>query len=112
MTSLTARYMTLTGYFGLVILLVTWYGIMQPAYTALIILLVPLAFPLRGLIQGKPYTYAWTSFLTLLYFVHGIVEAYANEVARPFALLEVLASVLIYIGAVLFSRLRSRELKQ
>jgi uncharacterized membrane protein len=112
MSSITARYITLTGYFGLIVLLITWYGIMQPAYAALIILLVPLAFPLLGLIRGKPYTYAWMSFLTLLYFVHGIVEAYANEVARPFALLEILASVLIYIGAVVFSRLRSRELKK
>jgi len=111
MSSNTARYITLTGYFGLIILLLGWYGIMQPAYVALTLLLIPLAFPLSGLLRGKPYTYAWMSFLTLIYFIHGIVEAYANETARPFALIEILASVLIYTGAVLFSRIRSRELK-
>ena len=111
MTSDIARRISLAGYFGLIGLLVVWYGIMQPAYTALIILLVPLAFPLYGLVQGKPYTYAWMSFLTLLYFVHGTVEAYANEYARPYALVEVFTSVLIYIGVIMYARLRSRELK-
>lgn len=112
MSSDVARRISLVGYFSLIGLLVVWYGIMQPAYVALTILLFPLAFPIYGLVRGKAYTYAWMSFLTLLYFIHGTVEAYANEYARPYALLEVLASVLTYVGVVMYARLKSREDKQ
>ena len=88
-----ARRATLGAYFGLVVVLAGWYGITDPAPLALAALLIPLLFPLRGLVQGKPYTYAWTSFLILIYFIHGIVEAWANPASRSWALLEIVCSV-------------------
>ena len=107
-----SRYLTLLSYFALVAVLVIWYGLVFPAPVVLILLLLPLVFPLSGILKGKPYTHAWSSFLILLYFIHGVVEAYANPAARMLALLEVLISVAFYTGAVLFARLRGRELKQ
>ena len=109
MTSATARQISLTGYFGLIVVLIAWHGVFQPAYITLVILLVPLAFPFHGLLKGKAYTFAWMSFLTLFYFIHGTVEAYANDNARPFALLEVFASILIYVGVIMYPRLKNRE---
>jgi len=109
MTSVIARRISLTGYFGLIAVLFAWYGIFQPAYIALVILLIPLAFPFHGLIIGKTYTFAWMSFLALFYFIHGTVEAYANDEALQFALLEVFASLLIYVGVVMYPRLKNRE---
>jgi len=107
-----SRHLTLLSYTALVVMLVIWYGLVFPAPFVLILLLLPLVFPLSGILKGRPYTYAWSSFLILLYFIHGVVEAYANPAARTLALLEVLISVAFYTGAVLFARLRGRELKQ
>jgi uncharacterized membrane protein len=106
-----SRHLTLLSYIALIVVLVTWYGLLYPAPVLLVLLLLPLIFPLKGILQGNPYTHAWSSFLILLYFIHGIVEAYANPTVRVWALLEVLFSVSFYIGAVLFARLRGRELK-
>ena len=107
-----SRHLTLLSYIALVGLILIWYGWIVPSLAALILLLLPLLFPLRGILKGNPYTHAWSSFLILLYFIHGVVEAYANPPVRMWALLEVLFSVTFYTGAVLYARLRGRELKQ
>ena len=106
------RRLTLISYVALVSVLLIWYGLANPAPILLILLLLPLLFPIRGILKGNPYTHAWGSFLILLYFIHGVVEAYANPAVRMLALLEVLFSLTFYTGAVLYARLRGRELKQ
>jgi len=65
------------GYFVLLALLLNWLTWLSPprgvpVALALVLLTVPLLFPLRGLLHGRPYTHAWTSFLALLYFAFGI----------------------------------------
>lgn len=111
-----ARIATLAGYFGLLILLVVWYAWLAPSQrfpVALILLVVvtPLLFPLKGLLQGRPYTHAWTSFLALFYFTFGVGVAYSDPAKRLFGLLEIMFSVMLYVGAVSFARLRGRELR-
>ena len=104
----------LTGYFGLFGLLLLWYAWLEPSGrlpTALVLILLvgPLLMPLRGLLHGRPYTYAWTSFLALYYFMIGIFNA-AGSMIRPWlAWLEIGFSVLLFLGAVLYARSRSRE---
>jgi uncharacterized membrane protein len=107
-----SRYLTLFSYIALIGLLLGWYGLHDSSPVALALLLLPLLFPLWGLLKGNPYTFAWSSFLILIYFVHGVVEAYANPTVRHLASLEILFSVAFYSGAVLYARLRGRELKQ
>lgn len=107
----------LTGYFGLLGLLTAWVTWLSPP-TVLPISLVllvgvgPLLFPLRGLLHGRPYTFAWTSFLALLYFTHGIVEVYSSPSDRLLAVAEIGFSGLLYVGSTLYARFRSREQKQ
>lgn len=111
-----ALYLTLTGYFSLLILLVVWHGFIFPAnkqpWLILVFIITPLLFPLRGLLKEKPYTYAWTSFVILIYFIHGVVEAWANDNERIFALIEIYLSVQVYIGAIYYARLQGRALKK
>lgn len=107
-----SRGLTLFSYAGLIVLLVVWYGLLAPNLVLLGVLLLPLLLPLRGLLQGQPYTYAWSSFLILLYFIHGVVEAFANPPVRLLASLEILCSVVFYGGAIFFARWRGRQLKQ
>lgn len=112
-----ARCTALLAYFGLLILLVAWLTVLAPSTylpTALLLLIVvgPLLFPLRGLLHGKPYTHAWVSMLALLYFTHGVIEAWSNRTERVYAWLEIFFSVLLFLGSMLYARWRARELKQ
>ncbi len=111
-----ARLSTLTGYFGLLILLSLWLTVFAPAIhrpVALVlpIMVGPLLFALRGVLYGRPYTHAWLSLLSLLYFTHGVVESWANGAERRFAVLEVVCSVLLFLGSMFYARYRARELK-
>lgn len=112
--SLFFRRLALTSYFALLILLMLWFSWLAPSKTlptSMVILLGvgPLLFPLRGLLYGKPYTYAWSSLLIMMYFIHGVVEAYANPEARLLALIEVVLSCLFFIGAILYPKHHNRE---
>lgn len=105
-----------SGYFGLITLLLAWLGWLSPPQSipisvAMFLMLVPLLFPLRGILHGRPYTFAWASFLALFYFIHGVVEAYSTPSDRWLALLEVILSIAFYSGSVLYARFRSRELR-
>ncbi len=103
--------LTLSAYFSLIGILVIWYGYTAPAPIWLAIMLIPLAFPLRGLLGGRAYTYAWTSLLILAYFIHGVVEAWASPPTRLLASLEIIATVLVYLGTVMYPRAVKRAEK-
>ena len=112
-----AYLVSLSAYFCLVLLLVAWNAWLAPsAYfpvaLVLLVMVTPLLVPLRGLLHGKPYTYAWTSFLALLYFTHGVVEAYVNPAERLYAGVEALLALGLFSGSVLYARWRSREIRQ
>lgn len=116
MTPRTSLYMTLSGYFILLVFLIIWHGFIFPAankpWLMLFYIILPLLFPLKGLLQEKPYTFAWTSFVILIYFIHGVVEAWANEEQRVFAFIEIFLSIQVYIGAIYYARLQGRALKE
>ncbi|MFO8025535.1 DUF2069 domain-containing protein [Thiohalophilus sp.] len=112
-----SRWLTLIAYFALLILLMLWQTVLAPPQLlpislVLILLVGPLLFPLRGLLHGRPYTHAWTSFLVLIYFIHGTVEAWSNPDVRLYASLEILFSVLLYTGTLLYARYRGRQLRR
>jgi len=83
-----------------------------PVSLVLIVMVGPLLFPLRGLLHGKAYTHAWASFLIMLYFIHGVQEAWANPEERIYALLEILFSMVFYLSAIMYARLAGKQQKQ
>ena len=108
-----SRGTALTGYFGLLCLLPLWYIWLAPseklpAYIPLGLLLVPLLFPMIGLLRGKKHTYVWTSYLSLLYFAHGIGEAYTLPDERWYAVIEILFSIMLFSGALFYVRLSKK----
>jgi len=112
-----ARLSTLIGYFGLLILLTLWLTVFappnhRPIAIVLPIMVGPLLFALRGVLYGRPYTHAWLSMLSLLYFTHGVVETWSNSAERWYAALEVVFSVLLFLGSMFYARYRARELKR
>jgi len=101
--------LTLLGYLGTLTLLLAWYGWLAPSThiprsLVLALLLLPLLFPLRGLLHGRRYTFSWSCFLSLLYFSHGVVEAYTSSVTLHLGLLEVCLTTLWFIAAITYVR--------
>ena len=99
--------LTLTGYLGTLTLLTAWYSWIAPLTRfpkslVLLVLVVPLLFPLRGLLHGRKYTFAWSCFLALLYFTHGVMEAYSDAITRPLGLLEVTLSSIWFLSAMTY----------
>jgi len=112
--SLFYRRLTLVSYVGLILLFLYWILFFiesspTPTYLLLVIAIGPLLFPLYGLLKGSPYTYAWCHFLALAYFIHAVVEAYANDLTRHLALLETALSVGFFIGSIYYVRMNARE---
>lgn len=100
-------YAALGGFFGLFLLLMAWPTLLAPNNklpTALILLLSvgPLLLPFNGLLKKNLKSCTWMSYLSLPYFIHGAVEAYADAAQRPYALLEILFSLVLCFGAGLY----------
>ncbi|QLE85424.1 DUF2069 domain-containing protein [Shewanella sp. Scap07] len=102
------------GYIILVLLLSGWFinkglsGEYSMAFSLLWVL--PLLAPLKGVLQGKPYTYAWASFILCLYMLHGLTLLWVTETHLLFAIAEVLLLGLLMLGFPFYARLRGREL--
>ena len=102
--------LTLFGYLGTLALLTAWYGWLVPPLhfpvaLVLLVLVTPLLFPLRGMLHGRRYTFSWSCFLALLYFTHGVMEAYSSDTARHLGQLEVLLTGCWFIAAMAYVRL-------
>lgn len=114
LNTLFFRKLTLVSYFGLILLFLYWILFFiesspTPIPMLLLIAIGPLLFPLYGLLQGKPYTHAWCSFLALGYFIHAVVEAYANEVTRYLALLEIALTLGLFLGCIFYVKMNARD---
>ncbi|MCW9024915.1 MAG: DUF2069 domain-containing protein [Gammaproteobacteria bacterium] len=110
------RVASLASWFALFTLMLLWNTLLAPSQhfpvsLVLIVMVGPLLFPLRGLLHGKPYTHAWASFLIMLYFIHGIQEAWVNPEERALALLEIIFSTTFYTSAIIYARLAGRKQK-
>ncbi|WP_299792718.1 DUF2069 domain-containing protein [uncultured Shewanella sp.] len=114
MNSTTLFKLCRTGYLTLVILLSAWFinkglnGEYSVAFTSLWI--IPLLFPLKGILTGNPYTYAWASFIICLYMLHGLTLLYVTYEYLWFALFEVALLGALLVGFPFYARIRGREL--
>ena len=104
-------WLAIVGYFGLFTLLMLWHTLLSPTekFPVALVLLVtvtPLLLPLRGLLNGNKKSCAWAAYISLLYFTHGSVEAFANpdQAERMYASLEILFSLSLFIGAMFYVR--------
>lgn len=113
MTSRLFYIATIASYLALLGLLLLWHTwlvppVHWPVALVLLVWVVPLLLPLRGLLHGRRYTYAWFHFLTLWYFIHGVGVIAADPAARILGVGEVILSVLLYLVSIVYVRV-SRE---
>ncbi|GAC33793.1 DUF2069 domain-containing protein [Paraglaciecola polaris] len=107
--------LALSSYFLLITWLVIWHFFLtidKNTSTLFTVLLwiIPILLPIRGLLAGKPYTYAWTNFIVMYYLLHGLTAVYAVEGERIYAAIEILLCVGLFSGCSFYARLRGREL--
>lgn len=110
------KQLALFSFFGLMVSLICWITLAEhssnyPTSALLILALVPLLFPLRGLLHGKTYTHAWTSFLMLLYFSHGVGELYSAQGFHLYASLEIFFSFMTFSASITFIKYNAKMRK-
>jgi len=108
---LLSRWSTLIGYFGLLALLLSWFTWIAPPQNVprgvpIVLLVVPLLFPLRGILHARRYTHQWVTFLSLFYFCVGIDASFNHAQGQAWlGYLTVLFSILLFLGSMIFARL-------
>jgi len=82
-------------------------GAATPRWARVAAATAPLLATLPGLLRGRPRALVWTSLVLLLYFTHGVVEAWAGP-RRLAALLEVALACLGFTGCALAARAKAQ----
>ena len=101
----TARKCAVMGIVGLLLLHLAWHGLPWPPgefqrWSLLALSIVPLAPALVLLLLRKPSAIFWGGVAALLYFCHGVTEAWTIASSRPLALAEIALSLLtIFAGS-------------
>ncbi|NMP32483.1 DUF2069 domain-containing protein [Thalassotalea sp. M1531] len=109
----TYKKLALTGYFGLLAFMPIWLLLLEPSslgpWLVIIIFILPLIFPLKGLIKGNPYTYAWSNFIVMLYFLHSLTSLWVSS-DKVYPTIELLLASLMFFGASYYAKYRGQEL--
>lgn len=111
----TLKKITLTGYFSLLLFMPLWLLYLNPSQGLSPILniclfTVPLLFPLKGLLTGNPYTYAWSSFVVMIYFLHSLTTLWVSPEDRIWASLELIFATTMFLAGTYYAKYRGQEL--
>ncbi|WP_341501429.1 DUF2069 domain-containing protein [Gallaecimonas sp. GXIMD4217] len=109
------RLLAQAGYFGLMLWVPAWHLWLAPhpeisPWFLMSIWFLPLLFPLRGMIKGNPYTFAWANFLVLLYMLHSLTLLWVSPEERWLAAVELTLSLMMLTGGAYYARWRGKEL--
>jgi len=105
-----SRWCTLIGYFGLLALLLSWFTWLAPPVNIprvvpIVLLVVPLLFPLRGILHARRYTHQWVTFLSLFYFMMGVDTSFNHAAGQAWlGYLTVVFSIMLFVGSMYFAR--------
>ena len=110
------RLLAVSSLMGLIVLGLAWELWLAPLRaggTLLALKVLPLCFPLTGLLKNRMYTYRWLSLLIWLYFTEGVVRAWSDAApSNYFALAEVVLCVVLFAACALHVRLRLKHAKE
>ncbi|MCO7223078.1 DUF2069 domain-containing protein [Pleionea sp. CnH1-48] len=105
---------TQASYFALLALLILWLVFLHPAeninpYFVAAVWIIPLLFPMPGMIQKKLYTYAWAQFLNMIYFSHAIMYMMSEPDEFWLATLELILVMTFFTTSIITIRLEKRS---
>ena len=110
------RRLAVSSLLGLIVLGVAWelwLAPVRPGGTLLALKVLPLCFPLTGLLKNRMYTYRWLSLLIWLYFTEGVVRAWSDTAPGNYlAFIEVVLCLALFAACALHVRLRLKHAKE
>jgi uncharacterized membrane protein len=106
------RWLAVGSLLGLIVLGLAWelfLAPIRPGGSWLALKVLPLCFPLAGLLKNRMYTYRWVSLMVWLYFTEGAVRAYSDKApSNYYAMAQVLLCCTLFAACALHVRLRLR----
>lgn len=98
-----AAVLSLLGLIVLSLLWERWLAPIRPGGSWLMLKAILLLLPLRGLLNGKRYTYQWSSLLILAYLTEGLVRATSDTgLSQLLASVEVILASIYFISVLMF----------
>jgi len=83
-----------------------WLAPLRPGGSLLALKALPLLLPLRGIVEGRRYTYQWSSMLILAWFAEGVTRAWGDSgLSQALAMAEIALSLIFFASAVAYARL-------
>jgi len=83
-----------------------WLAPLRPGGSLVALKALPLSLPIPGILNGRRYTYQWSSMLILAYFAEGVVRAWSERGASQWlAAAEIVLSLGFFASAVAYARL-------
>jgi len=109
------RWLAVGSLLGLIVLGLTWelwLAPLRPGGSWLVLKVLPLCFPLAGLLRNRMYTYRWVSLVVWLYFTEGVVRAYSDRgLSAQLAMVEIVLCLALFMACALHVRMRLRKAK-
>jgi uncharacterized membrane protein len=94
---------------GLLVLCVAWemwLAPLRPGGSLVALKALPLALAIPGILNGRRYTYQWSSMLVLAYFAEGVVRSWSERgLSQVLAGAEIALSLAFFAAAVAYARL-------
>ncbi len=106
---------TLISYFSLLIFMPLWLIYLNPSEglsptLSLVMFTLPLLFPLKGLVRGNPYTYAWSSFIVMIYFLHSLTTLWVSPEDLLWASIELILATSMFVAGAYYAKYKGQEL--
>ena len=109
------RFFAVGSVVGLIVLGLAWELVLapiKPGGSWLALKVLPLCFPLAGLLKNRMYTYRWVSLMIWLYFTEGVVRAYSDRPPGNYlGMIEVLLCLILFTACTLHVKLRFKYAK-
>jgi uncharacterized membrane protein len=109
------RWLAVGSTLGLIVLGLAWELWLAPVRNGgswLAIKVLPLCFPLAGLLRNRMYTYRWMSLVVWIYFTEGVVRAYSDRgLGARLALIEIALCLALFAACALHVRIRLKKAK-
>ena len=88
-----------------------WPGL-EVDYYWVLLLSLPLLFPLKGLLNNQLYTYRWIGYMTLVYFCVGISVLASNPLFRVYGFGTTFSSILLFLASIYYARYLGQQTQQ
>ncbi len=111
----TLKNITLASYFSLLVYMPIWLIVINPSeglspLLSLAMFTLPLLFPMRGLIKGNPFTYAWTNFIIMIYFLHSLTTLWVSAEDLLWASIELILVSIMFLSGTYYAKYKGQEL--